>query len=236
MLEIEQLQFNYADDLSPMEFNLAVNPGEVISMIGPSGAGKTTLFNLIAGFLRPASGEIKIDGLSILSASVSARPVSLVFQQFNLFPHLDAFSNVALGLKPDLRLSAEQRLRVVDVMASLGLAGFEHRVPGQLSGGQQQRVALARAMVRNRRVLLLDEAFTALGPSMRSDLLKLVRQLVADHQMMAISISHQPSDAMLISDRLVFVDQGRVIKQGATREMLEDSGHQQIADYLGTYS
>lgn len=234
MLEIHQLQFSFAPDAELMEFNMQVNAGEVLSIVGPSGAGKTTLINLIAGFLPAMSGDVVVDGQSLNHLPIAERPVSIVFQQFNLFPHLDVFSNVALGLRPSLKLSDAERQRIADVLESVGLAGFHKRYPSQLSGGQQQRVALARAMLRDRRVLLLDEAFTALGPSLRVELLQLVRQLVAEHKMMAICIGHQPTDAGFISDRLAFIDGGRVIDQGPVDELLGNPTNPLIRQYLGT--
>ena len=119
------------------------------------------------------------------------------------------------------------------MLEHVGLQGLEHRLPAQLSGGQQQRVALARAMVRDRRVLLLDEAFTALGPSLRVELLQLVRQLVAEHGMMAISIGHQPSDAGYISERLAFIDAGKVVELGSVDALLKDTTNPVIRQYLG---
>ena len=234
MLDIKQLRFSYVADEAPMEFSLSVSPGEVLSIVGPSGAGKSTLINLIAGFLKASAGDIQIDGNSIINDAISRRPVSIVFQQFNLFPHLDIFSNVALGLSPSLRLTEIERQRVSDVLSVLGLSGLEARKPAQLSGGQQQRVALARAMVRDRRVLLLDEAFTALGPSLRKELLQQVRLLVVEHQMMALSISHQPSDAFHISERLAFIDQGRIIEEGSVNDCLNNPRDPVIREYLGS--
>ena len=129
MLDIQQLRFSYAGDEAPMEFSLSVNPGEVLSVVGPSGAGKSTLINLIAGFLKASAGDIQIDGNSIINDAVSRRPVSIVFQQFNLFPHLDIYSNVALGLSPSLRLSEIERQRVSDVLSVLGFPGFKSSEP-----------------------------------------------------------------------------------------------------------
>lgn len=234
MLDINQLRFAYSVEDKPMEFSLRVNAGEVLSVIGPSGAGKTTLINLIAGFLAPQSGEITVHGQSINTMTVAQRPVSIVFQQFNLFPHLDVVSNVALGLRPSLKLSDPDRQRIAKVLESMDLKGLDNRLPSELSGGQQQRVALARAIIRDRPVLLLDEAFTALGPSLRGDLLALVRQLVADYRMMAISIGHQPTDAGLISEQVAFIDQGQVVEQGPVDQLLNNSINPVIKDYLGT--
>jgi thiamine transport system ATP-binding protein len=234
MLEIRDLEFAYAGDAPRMLFNLEVAAGEVLSLIGPSGSGKSTLLNLIAGFLQPAGGHILLDGEPIDALPVEARPVSIVFQQHNLFPHLDVYTNVALGIEPSLRLDAEQSSAVGEALGRLGLAGLERRKPGELSGGQQQRVALARVLVRRRKILLLDEAFAALGPAQRAELIGLVRQLVAEHGMCALLVSHQPRDASIASARTAFVNEGRIAALEETRSLLDESRLEAVRDYLGS--
>ena len=235
MLEIEQLEFQHAEDKSPgMQFNLSVAAGEILSLIGPSGSGKTTLLNLVAGFLRQSAGHILLDGAIIDNLDVAERPVSIVFQQHNLFPHLDLYTNVALGIDPALRLSREQVETVEQALEQLGLVDLRWRKPGQLSGGQRQRVALARVLVRNRKILLLDEAFAALGPALRAELIELVKQLVRDNEMTALLVSHQPRDALLASVRTAFVCGGKIIAQEPTAELLENTQIPQVRDYLGT--
>jgi thiamine transport system ATP-binding protein len=234
MLEIRALEFAYAADARRMRFDCEVAQGEVLSLIGPSGSGKTTLLNLIAGFLVPARGHILLDGTAIESQPVETRPVSIVFQQYNLFPHLDVQTNVALGIEPSLRLSAEQSNAVAGALDRLGLAGLERRKPGELSGGQQQRVALARVLVRRRKILLLDEAFAALGPAQRGEMIGLVRQLVEEQGMAALLVSHQPRDALLASARTAFVDDGRIRALEDTRRLLDESRIDAVRDYLGS--
>ena len=232
MLEVDGLEFGY--DEAMMRFELDVGAGEVLSLIGPSGAGKSTLLHLIAGFLEPMAGRIRIDGEAIERWPPARRPVTIVFQQHNLFPHLDLRTNVALGIDPSLALNAAQTEALAAALARVGLDGLERRKPGEVSGGQRQRAALARVLVRARPVLLLDEAFAALGPAQREELLDLVTGLVRERSMAALLVSHQPRDALLVSARCAFVDRGRIERIAPTRELLEDREHAALRAYLGT--
>lgn len=234
MLDIERLEFAYARDGAAMQFDLDVSRGEVLSLIGPSGSGKSTLLALVAGFLTPTGGRILLDGERIDELPAERRPVSIVFQQHNLFPHLDLYTNVALGLDPSLRLDANQTAVVEAALERLGLAELRARKPGALSGGQRQRAALARVLVRRRKILLLDEAFAALGPAQRAEMIELVRELVHEQGMAALLVSHQPRDALLASARTAFVCDGRIAALQATRELLEQPGLDEVRDYLGS--
>jgi thiamine transport system ATP-binding protein len=240
MLEIEGLEFAYLSEPtssepdSSMHFDLTVDDGEVLSLIGPSGSGKSTLLNLIAGFLPASAGRIRVDAKPIHSLEVAARPVSIVFQQHNLFPHLDLYTNVALGVDPSLRLAPTQIEAVREALARLGLESMQRRKPGELSGGQRQRVALARALVRRRKILLLDEAFAALGPAMRAELIELVKTLVREQDMAALLVSHQPGDALIASARTAFICEGRVAALASTAQLLAQTEPTQLRDYLGS--
>ena len=157
-----------------------------------------------------------------------------MFQQHNLFPHLDLYTNVALGIDPSLRLTPVQAASVNEALARLDLAGLQSRKPGALSGGQRQRVALARALVRRRKILLLDEAFAALGPAQRMEMIGLVKDLVQENGMAALLVSHQPRDALIASARTAFVNAGRIATLEATDRLLEQSDLPEVREYLGS--
>ena len=234
MLELESVSFRYpGEHARAMNFSLTVEAGELLCLIGPSGAGKSTLLHLVAGFLATGSGHIRVDGEAIEHLPISGRPVSIVFQQYNLFPHLDLYANVALGIDPSLDLDAISRDAVDAAFARLGLDGLQRRKPGEVSGGQRQRAALARVLVRQCPVLLLDEAFAALGPAQRRELIELVRDLVTERRIAALMVSHQPRDALLAAPRTAFVLDGRIETTGPSAELIEDPALPALRDYLG---
>jgi len=238
MLEINDLRFTYFDQQDnknrlDMCFNLQVNAGEILSVIGPSGSGKTTLLNLIAGFNQPTSGKILINNRDLGGLAIAERPVTTVFQEHNLFPHLDVFTNIAIGIKPSLKLGSDETEEIHQALQKVGLKDLAKRLPAKLSGGQRQRVALARALVRKQDVLLLDEPLAALGPAMREEIIELLKTLVADRKMAALFISHQPSDALLASERCVFILDGQVLEVADSKTLLGNPSHQEIRDYLG---
>ena len=190
-------------------FSLTVAPGEIVALVGQSGAGKSTLLDLVAGFLKPVSGDITWNGGSLLGLAPADRPVAALFQSGNLFEHLNATANVALGIDPGGRLDAAGRARVEAALAAMGLGGLGDRLPGALSGGQQQRVALARALIRDRPVLLLDEPFGALDLETRRDVLALVRRLVDERRLAALLVSHDAADLAAVGARAVALRDGR---------------------------
>lgn len=230
-VELDRVAFRYED--MRMAFTLRVEPGECMAIIGASGAGKTTLISLIAGFERPESGRVLIDGRDMTRLAPAARPVTTLFQDHNLFAHLDAAANVGLGIHPGLKLSGADRERVEQALAQVGLAGFGRRLPAQLSGGERQRVALARSLVRNRPVLLLDEPFVALGPALRCEMLDLVHRLWRSEKLTVVLVSHQPEDARRIASTVAFVHEGRVVAVGPVEDLLDASPIPEIAAYLG---
>jgi thiamine transport system ATP-binding protein len=233
-IDLEAVAFRYED--MRMRFDLHVEDGECLAVIGPSGAGKSTLLALIAGFERADSGSIRIGGQDVTRQHPSVRPVTMLFQDHNLFAHLDVAANVGLGIHPGLRLTAADRGRVEAALAQVGLAGLAERLPSQLSGGERQRVALARGLVRDRPVLLLDEPFAALGPALRREMLDLVRSLQADRRLTVLLVSHQPEDALYIAARTAFVHDGHVLQVGATRELLDGAAGSELRSYLGEFA
>jgi thiamine transport system ATP-binding protein len=192
-----------------MRFDAAIPEGSRIAVMGPSGSGKSTLLHLLAGFETPSSGRILIGGRDVSNDPPAARPVTMLFQDNNLFAHLTIGQNTGLGIAPRLRMDGAERARISSALAKVGLAGFEDRMPGSLSGGERQRAALARALLRDRPVLLLDEPFAALGPSLRREMLDLVVRLQQERGLTVLMVTHSVEDARAFGTRLLFVDEGR---------------------------
>jgi len=203
-----------------------------VALIGPSGAGKSTLLMTIAGFLAPASGRVLWQGRDLTGLPPAERPVSILFQDQNLFPHLTLAQNLSLALSPRLRLDGAQRLRVAAVIERLGLSGLADRKPAELSGGQQGRAALGRVLLQARPVLLLDEPFAALGPAMKSDLLALVAQIAAEQGSLVLLVSHDPQDARRFAARTVLVAEGVAAAPVATADLFAHPP-KALSDYLG---
>ncbi|MET3598354.1 thiamine ABC transporter ATP-binding protein [Martelella mangrovi] len=187
-------------------FNGTIAGGSVTAVTGRSGSGKTTLLNLIAGFEKPDSGRVLIGGQVMNDLHVANRPVTVVFQENNLFAHLDIFTNTGLGVDPGLRLDENGRRRISEALARVGLAGFEKRMPASLSGGERQRAAFARALVRNRPILLLDEPFAALDPEMRGEMGTLLLELHAETGNTVMIVSHEPDEVEAIADHRLVIE------------------------------
>ncbi len=186
----------------------AVPAGAKVAIIGPSGAGKSTLLMMLAGFLSPVSGAVMWDGVDLGPLSPGDRPLSMLFQDQNLFPHLTIAQNLGLGLSPKLRLTAAQEQAVQYTLGRVGLEGMGTRKPAQLSGGQIGRAALARALLRARPLLLLDEPFAALGPALKAEMLDLVSQTARENAATVLMVTHDPGDARRFADLTVLVADG----------------------------
>ncbi|WP_213991652.1 thiamine ABC transporter ATP-binding protein ThiQ [Sodalis sp. dw_96] len=229
MIQLDNVTYFYRH--LPMRFDLRLAGGEKVAVLGPSGAGKSTLLNLIAGFLPSDSGRIALNGEDHSATSPDQRPVSMLFQENNLFAHLTVAENIGLGLHPGLRLNAEQRDRVREVAAQVGLVELLQRLPGQLSGGQRQRAALARCLVRDRPILLLDEPFSALDPALRNDMLQRVEEVCVQRGLTLLMVSHNLDDAVRIAPRTLLVVDGRIYYDGPTLRLA--SGEAPEAAVLG---
>ena len=199
-----------ADDALPMTFDLQVAAGERIAIVGPSGAGKSTLLNLIAGFVLPTQGNIWLNGENHTRSAPYERPVSMLFQENNLFPHLSVQQNLALGLKTSLKLTALEQDQIERVADAVGLTSFLSRLPNSLSGGQKQRVALARCLLRDKPILLLDEPFSALDPELRLEMLNLIDELCHSKSLTLLLVTHQPSELTGKVDRMLRIENGRI--------------------------
>jgi thiamine transport system ATP-binding protein len=223
-------------DLSLPDFSLTadwqVPDGARVAIIGPSGAGKSTLLNAIAGFVVPTAGRIRWDGQDLAPLSPGERPVSILFQDQNLFPHLTLTQNLGLGLSSHLRLTAQDQAKIARALDRVGLSGLGPRRPAQLSGGQQGRAALARALLRARPLLLLDEPFAALGPALKSEMLDLVAAVADETGATVLMVTHDPDDAQRFADQTVLLADGLALAPVATRDLFANPP-QALRDYLG---
>jgi thiamine transport system ATP-binding protein len=230
MLTLENLHIVQGD--FELRADLSVNTGELTAIIGPSGGGKSTLLGSISGHIPQHAGRVLWGGVDLGGQVPGARPVSIIFQDNNLFPHFDAFQNVAVGLRPSLRISPAETAQVHGALKRVGLAGMGDRKPADLSGGQQSRVALARALVRRQPLLLMDEPFAALGPALRAEMLDLVAQLARDLGATLLMVTHDPADAERIARQTIFVDNGVVEPPVPTAQLLANPPRA-LRDYLG---
>ena len=191
-------------------YDLSLSGGGIIGVTGPSGAGKSTMFHLVAGFVAPDAGKIMLDGADMDGKSPGERPLTYIFQDHNLFAHLDVATNIALGISPRLKLTSEQASEISEALGKVGLGGFEKRMPQSLSGGERQRVAFARALVRHRPFLLLDEPFASLDEDLRRAMGDLVVELQRETGMMVLMISHDTSEIARIAGRVIEIRDGRI--------------------------
>lgn len=212
--------------------DLTVPTGTRTAVIGPSGAGKSTLLAAIAGFLTPTNGHIRWQDTTLTETAPGKRPIAMLFQDNNLFPHLTAEQNVALGLRPNLRLTADEQTKVTAALTRVGLADLGNRKPAQLSGGQQSRVALARVLVQSRPLILLDEPFAALGPALKAEMLYLVAELLSETGATLLMVSHDPEDARRITDQTILVADGAAHPPQNTADLL-DNPPEALKTYLG---
>ncbi|WP_322890952.1 MULTISPECIES: ATP-binding cassette domain-containing protein [unclassified Yoonia] len=206
--------------------------GKITALIGPSGAGKSTLLAALSGFLEPAAGRVLWQDTDLTALAPGARPISAVFQDNNLFPHLNIAQNAGLGLRPSLRLTADERAAVERALSSVGLEGLGSRKPAALSGGQQSRAALARVLLADRPVVLLDEPFAALGPAMKDDMLDLVRATLGAGGRSVLMVTHDPDDARRIADEASLVADG-IVTAPVTVSAFFDRPSEALAAYLG---
>lgn len=219
------------DDFTLMA-DITFPAGKVTALIGPSGAGKSTLLAAITGFLAPAAGRVLWQGDDLTGLAPGARPISAIFQDNNLFPHLTIRQNVGLGLRPALRLTRNEMTQVEHALDAVGLSGLGSRKPGALSGGQQSRAALARVLLAQRPVVLLDEPFAALGPGLKDEMLDLVQATLGAAGRTLLMVTHDPSDAKRIADQAAFVGDGQVSAPISTNVFFRDPSPA-LADYLG---
>ncbi len=231
MLELRGIRIRQGGFRLQADWSLA--PGALVAIIGPSGAGKSTLLDVIAGFRQPEAGQVLWQGHEITQAPPDKRPVAMLFQDNNLFPHLDLTRNLGLALHPDGRRPDDAaRARIGDALRDVGLEGLQDRRPGMLSGGQQSRAALARVLLQGRPIMALDEPFAALGPALKAEMLALVQQVAARLGALTLLVSHDPQDARRFATQTVLVADG-VAQAPQETEALFTNPPPALRAYLG---
>jgi len=212
---------------------LSIPRGAFFSLLGPSGCGKTTLLRMIGGFATPDEGEVFIDGERVTELSPNRRPTNMVFQSYAIFPHLNVFDNIAYGLRKERLTRAELARRVDEALAMIALEGFGARRANELSGGQRQRVALARALVKQPKVLLLDEPLGALDRRLREAMQVELRQLQKSLGITFLLVTHDQEEALSMSDAIAVMSAGRILQVASPRELYEQPNCREVADFIG---
>jgi thiamine transport system ATP-binding protein len=213
-------------------FDTSFEAATVTAVVGPSGSGKSTLLNLVAGFEKPTGGRVLIGAEDMGGRDPAERPISLIFQDNNLFVHLDIATNIGLGISPSLRLTQDDKARIASALERVGLAGFEKRLPSSMSGGERQRAALARALVRQRAVMLLDEPFAALDPGLRAGMAGLLKELQSENGNTVLLVTHHPDDIRRLADAVVFLSDGKILFQGATEAFFSATDVPEVEAFL----
>ncbi|MBD8500359.1 ABC transporter ATP-binding protein [Paenibacillus arenosi] len=233
MIHLENVEKHFAGQPVVHPLSLTIDEGEFLTLLGPSGCGKTTILRMIAGFEQPSSGVIRLDGEDVTQLPPNKRNLNLVFQHYALFPHMTVEENIAFGLKMKKIDAAEQRVRIEEAIRLTQLTPLAQRYPHQLSGGQQQRVAIARAIANKPKVLLLDEPLGALDLQLRKNLQAELKQLQRSLGITFVYVTHDQEEAMMMSDRIVIMNAGRIEMIGSPREVYERPETLFAATFIG---
>jgi iron(III) transport system ATP-binding protein len=210
-----------------------VEKGSLTTLLGPSGCGKTTTLRMIAGLETPSAGRVLIDGQDVTELGPALRNVSLVFQSYALFPHMNVLENVAYGPSASGLNKIDAQARAKQALATVGLTGYEQRMPSELSGGQQQRVAVARALVLEPSVLLFDEPLSNLDARLRRQMREEIRGLQQRLKLTVAYVTHDQSEALAVSDKIIVMNQGKIAQQGSPRELYERPQSEFVAGFMG---
>ncbi len=216
-----------------LDLSLTLPKGSKTLLVGASGAGKSTLLSLISGFLTPQMGTILWRETDLTRLPPQNRPLTLLFQDNNLFPHLRVRENVGLGLKPSLNFNKEEKDRLYFILEKVGISSLMDRYPHELSGGERQRAALARSLLRKTPLLLLDEPLGPLGPGLRKEMLVLLAAIAEEFNLTLLLTTHQPDEAAYLADRMVFLEGGKIVEEGDPTSLLTEPSHPFLKAYLG---
>ncbi|WP_416825315.1 ABC transporter ATP-binding protein [Ectobacillus polymachus] len=232
-LAIENLTKLYPTGEGVKNINIDIQHGEMVSLLGPSGCGKTTVLRSVGGFIKPDSGDIKITGESVLSLPPEKRPTAMVFQSYNLWPHMTVFDNLGFSLKLKKVPKAEIKKKVEWALELVQLPGAEKKYPSELSGGQQQRIAVARTLIMNPKVLLLDEPFSALDAKLRHELRAELREIQAREKLTMLFVTHDQEEALSISDKIVVMNKGKIEQIATPQEIYTKPASLFVAQFIG---
>ena len=229
--EMLKLNFSLKESYLTISTNISLEPEKIYAVVGPSGAGKSTFLNLISGFASISSGSIIWNEQEISHLPPAKRSVSILFQDNNLFPHLSVWRNLALAVTHWPKISRDNEEKLKAVMSEVGILGLENRKPSELSGGQQSRVALARVLLQKNKILLLDEPFSALGPSLKDQMLELIKKIAKNKKLLVLMVTHEPADAKKVASQTLVVKDKKVHPPLRTEKAL-DPINGPLADYL----
>ncbi|WP_172255830.1 ABC transporter ATP-binding protein [Saccharibacillus deserti] len=232
-LSVRELSKRYKTGDGVSGINIDIQKGELVTLLGPSGCGKTTVLRSIGGFLEPDSGDILIEGRSVIQLPPEKRPTSMVFQSYNLWSHMSVYENLAFGLKIRKKSKAEIRASVDEALKLVRLSGFEKKVPAELSGGQQQRVALARSLLLNPAVLLLDEPFSALDAKLRHEMREELREIQMKTGLTMVFVTHDQEEALSLSDRIIVMNHGRIEQIAQPHKIYDEPASLYVAGFIG---
>lgn len=230
---LSSIRKTYGPTVALPNIDLAVRRGEFCTLLGASGSGKTTLLKIIAGFELPDSGSVHIAGNNVTRVPIAERNIGMVFQNYALFPHMSVFENVAFPLRMRRLAKQDIQRRVEDALALVSLGDYRRRLPGELSGGQQQRAALARALVFNPDILLMDEPLGALDKNLRQAIQIQIKQLHQELGLTVVFVTHDQDEAMNLSDRIIIMDQGRIVGEGSPQALYRRPDSRFVAGFLG---
>jgi len=232
-IKIKNVSKNFEEVVAVDNINVDIARGEFFSLLGPSGCGKTTLLRILAGFEYPSSGSVFIDSLDVTDITPNLRPTNMVFQNYAIFPHINVKRNIEFGLRKEKLSKDELDKRVQDALKMVQLEGYEDRFSNQLSGGQRQRIALARALVKQPKVLLLDEPLGALDKKLREEMQLELRNLQRSIGITFIFVTHDQEEAMTMSDRVAVMNKGKILQISPPRDLYDNPKNLFVGDFIG---
>jgi putrescine transport system ATP-binding protein len=232
-LQTRQLVKRFDDVAAVNDVSLSINKGEIFALLGSSGCGKSTLLRMLAGFEKPTSGSVVLNGVDIATFAPYQRPINMMFQSYALFPHLSVWDNVAFGLKREGMPKAQIEVRVAEMLKLVQLEALAKRKPNQLSGGQQQRVALARSLAKKPQLLLLDEPLGALDKKLREQTQFELVNIIESVGVTCVMVTHDQEEAMTMASRIAVMSQGKVLQVGTPKEIYERPNCRFVADFIG---